>query len=279
LSAGIGSVVSRLMAQRNADSVLPEPVGARISVCSPRAMAGQPCTCGGVGSGKDVSNHARTAGENVSRTIAETVPTRCDRNSRQTARVELVVIVLALVLACAQPVPQVVRLLRTHSVEGVSSATTMLGVVVAVAWIAYGLARGLPTVYLLSFVFLAGYLVTATLLWQRGRRSGVGLAALLASGFVAVTAGLGWTALGLVLGAVAIAQFAPQVIEANRATDLSGLAPGTCVVWLLDGIVWGGYGLLVDDGPLLVYAVVMFGVGAGVLVPWFRWRTATLATA
>ena len=38
-----------LMAHRNAVSVLPLPVGARISVDSPRAIAGQPSVCGGVG--------------------------------------------------------------------------------------------------------------------------------------------------------------------------------------------------------------------------------------
>ena len=39
-----GSVISRSMPHRKAASVLPEPVGARISVWSPAAMAGQPCS-------------------------------------------------------------------------------------------------------------------------------------------------------------------------------------------------------------------------------------------
>ena len=56
------------MADRNAASVLPLPVGAQISVCAPAAMGGQPWTWAGVGSGKDVPNHARTAGENASST-------------------------------------------------------------------------------------------------------------------------------------------------------------------------------------------------------------------
>ena len=52
------------MHQRNAARVLPVPVGARISVDSPRAMAGHPWTCGLVGAGKTASNHSRTAGWN-----------------------------------------------------------------------------------------------------------------------------------------------------------------------------------------------------------------------
>ncbi len=41
--------MSRSMHQRNAASVLPEPVGARMRVESPRAIAGQPWSCGLVG--------------------------------------------------------------------------------------------------------------------------------------------------------------------------------------------------------------------------------------
>ena len=57
--SGGGSNISRLMHQRNPVSVLPLPVGASSSVLSPRAMAGQPCACGGVGASNDASNQLR----------------------------------------------------------------------------------------------------------------------------------------------------------------------------------------------------------------------------
>ena len=41
---------------KNAARVLPEPVGAAISVCCPRAMAGQPSACGSVGSPNSPAN-------------------------------------------------------------------------------------------------------------------------------------------------------------------------------------------------------------------------------
>ena len=44
------------------DSVLPVPVGAKISVFSPRAMTGQPWTCGAVGRGNVFRNHAAVIG-------------------------------------------------------------------------------------------------------------------------------------------------------------------------------------------------------------------------
>ncbi len=70
VSFDAGSNMSRLMHQRNAVSVFPLPVGARISVDSPRAMAGQPCTCGGVGASNESRNQSATAGWNRSSTAA-----------------------------------------------------------------------------------------------------------------------------------------------------------------------------------------------------------------
>src|SRR5881628_599118 len=51
--------------QRNAASVLPDPVGALMRTCSPVAIAGQACSCTGVGASKARSNHSRTAGVNT----------------------------------------------------------------------------------------------------------------------------------------------------------------------------------------------------------------------
>ncbi len=50
------------MHQKNAASVLPLPVGAISSACSPAAIRAQPCACTGVARSNDDSNHARAAG-------------------------------------------------------------------------------------------------------------------------------------------------------------------------------------------------------------------------
>src|SRR6185436_10720786 len=57
---GCGENINRSRHHRNAVNVLPLPVGARISVDSPRAIAGQPSACGAVGSSKAALNQART---------------------------------------------------------------------------------------------------------------------------------------------------------------------------------------------------------------------------
>ena len=46
-----------LIAVRNAASVLPEPVGAAMSVCRPAAIASQPRNCADVGSPTSAVNH------------------------------------------------------------------------------------------------------------------------------------------------------------------------------------------------------------------------------
>ena len=51
----------------NAARVFPDPVGATMSVCSPREMCGQPSTWGGVGRAKARTNQSATAGWNGAR--------------------------------------------------------------------------------------------------------------------------------------------------------------------------------------------------------------------
>src|SRR5688572_31099963 len=50
------------MAARNAASVLPDPVGAAISVCLPSAIDAHPCAWAAVGSPSAVWNHCWTSG-------------------------------------------------------------------------------------------------------------------------------------------------------------------------------------------------------------------------
>ena len=50
------------IAARNAASVLPEPVGAAMSVCRPARIAGQARVCGSVGAANARENQADTAG-------------------------------------------------------------------------------------------------------------------------------------------------------------------------------------------------------------------------
>ncbi len=192
---------------------------------------------------------------------------------------EMVLTGCAVVLALTQPVPQIVRLVRARSTAGVSGPTAWLGLAINLAWMAYGVARGLLPVTVLSTAYVAGYAGIVVLLVRGGNRRGPGTALAGAAGLAAVTVVGGWTTLGAVLALTVGAQFLPQVVEAWRSHDLTGLAPGTYVVCLLDGMVWGTYGIAVVDGPLMLYGVVMVTVAVLVLVPHRRWSRAVALAA
>ncbi len=74
------------MHNKNADNVLPEPVGAAINVSSPRAIAGQPSACACVGPcGKRRSNQVRTAGWNSANAAS---PCRCSWLAGSASRIQ-----------------------------------------------------------------------------------------------------------------------------------------------------------------------------------------------
>src|SRR5919108_5007640 len=73
------SNINRFKHHKNAVSVFPDPVGARIRVDSPRAMAGQPSRCGRVGASNDRRNHSRTGAWKRSREFTE----RAERSRRK----------------------------------------------------------------------------------------------------------------------------------------------------------------------------------------------------
>ncbi len=182
-----------------------------------------------------------------------------------------VVTACAVVVALAHPVPQIVRVLRTRSVAGVSGSTTWLGLAINLAWVSYGVARGLVPVAVLSTAYVLGYGVVGALLVARGNRRGIGTGALAGVGLAGLVVVGGWTALGTVLALAVLPQFLPQVVEAWRADDLTGLAPGTYLIAVLDGIVWGGFGVVAGDRPLMLYGLIMCSVAVAVLIPRYRW--------
>lgn len=191
---------------------------------------------------------------------------------------EQVVTALAVVLALTQPVPQVVRMLRTRSVAGVSGPTTWIGLAVNVAWMAYGVARGLVPVAVLSGAYVTGYVVVGTLLARGGNRRGIAWAVVAGAAMASLTLVGGWAQLGTVLALAVVPQHLPQVVEAWTSRDLTGLSRGSYVVGGLDGLVWGGFGVLVADGPLMLYGAAMCTVAVAVLTGRARWAASQVLT-
>jgi len=172
-------------------------------------------------------------------------------------------------------IPQPARLSRTGVAAGVSAVAAANSVTSASAWLAYGLTHGLLVVWAVSVVALVPGVWTVVLLRRQfGRTELLGSGAVVSLFVLFAVAGQLGTALAL--GVLVTA--GPQVWRAIRQSDLSGIAPATWVVAVVDALSWGTYGVVIADRALEGYGAVLFISAAVVLgrVGWTR-RTSPAA--
>ena len=177
---------------------------------------------------------------------------------------------LASILFISRLLPQPVRLVRTGLPEGVSPLAAMNAVIAETAWLVYGLQSGLVPVWAVSVAALVPGIWTIVLLRHQIRRHH-----LVRAGLWLVVIALAWVGgvLGAVLGATVLVSVGPQVWTAIREQDLRGLSVFTWLLALGDALLWGAYGLAVDDAALLGYAAVLFISAVIVLVRMVQTRS------
>lgn len=177
---------------------------------------------------------------------------------------------LASVLFISRLLPQPFRLVRTGLPEGVSPLAAMNAVISETAWLIYGLQAGLVPVWAVSVAALVPGIWTVVLLRGRVRRHHLVRAGL----WLAVIA-LAWAAgvLGVILGGTVLVSVGPQVWTALRERDLRGLSVYTWLLAIGDALMWGAYGLAVDDPALLGYAAVLVTSAVIVLVRMAQTRS------
>lgn len=163
--------------------------------------------------------------------------------------------------------PQPLRLARHGVADGVSALAAFNAVVAAVAWIAYGLWVALPVVWVVSVAALVPCIWQLVLLRHR-LTSGD-----LAAGLALVAALVGASVLGVLgvaLGGLVVVTAGPQVRQVYADHDLTGVAPATWWVALVDATTWGLYGLAVADPALLGYFAVLVTASVAVLLRLHR---------
>lgn len=167
---------------------------------------------------------------------------------------ETVLSVLAPAVFLVRLLPQPLRLARTGVGQGVSPMASFNQVLSEFAWLGYGLIQGSIPIWLVSGVALFPSLWQALLLLPRARRSDLAGAAVFA---VAIL--LAWSTglLGVMLGASVLVTTGPQVIEALRRSDLSGIAAATWWISLADAALWGALGWVTEDAALVGYWAVL----------------------
>ncbi len=171
--------------------------------------------------------------------------------------------VLASAVFLLRLLPQPVRLFRSGVAEGVSPMAAFNAVLVAFAWLYYGIDQRLPVVWLVSVLALVPGIWQSALLLHRTRRVDVvGAGAWALALLVAFAVGH----FGAVLGLGVVVTTGPQVVEVLRSDDVRGVAPSTWWISILDAVLWGLYGAALGDGPLIGYGVVLSTCAVVVLV-------------
>jgi uncharacterized protein with PQ loop repeat len=167
-------------------------------------------------------------------------------------------IIAATVLAATALIPQVVKLLRTRTPDGVSATWAAFGVVTNLAWAVYLTSQALWLTLPAVVMVVTGYGVTFALLRRLGSGTGapIGLGVGWAVTLASIGAIGGWSVLGTVLGFSYGVQVAPGVWTAYRAYRPVGISPGTWWIVLVEGLLWGYYGWWHGDAPLMIFAVV-----------------------
>lgn len=168
-------------------------------------------------------------------------------------------------------VPQPLRLARTGVDDGVSPMAAFNQLLSEGAWLTYGLIQSSLSIWLVSALalFPSGWQVL--LLLPRARRVDLLGGAVFAAAIVgAWSLGL----LGAMLGASVLVTTGPQVVEALRRDDLSGIAAATWWIAIVDAALWGALGWVTDDMALVGYWAVLTLCAVTVLarVAWTRRR-------
>ena len=155
-------------------------------------------------------------------------------------------------------VPQILRLLRTGRAEGVSATWAALGATINLGWLAFVVAEkvwiGIPSI----LVSILSFALTLMLLRRNGARIANALSACIVAAvfFAVVQLGFGWTALGTTLALSYIVQFTPSVTTAWRTHVPVALSPATWSLGLAESAGWSLYGVLIRNGPIILFGLV-----------------------
>lgn len=181
------------------------------------------------------------------------------------------VVIAATALGGAMAVPQAWKIARTRSARGVSGVWAAISMTVNVWWGVYAIGVDDIAIFPVAAISVMAYLVIALAVLRYGsdRRTAT-VAMMLASSaaiglvpVVALTLG-GWTAAGVVLGALYGVQLSPAVVAVYRAADVSGVSVATWVLALAEAVLWGVYGFAQIDPGIVALAVT--GTAASTLV-------------
>lgn len=166
-------------------------------------------------------------------------------------------------------------------VQGVSSGTWLLTVVVAELWFGYGLVFHVPAEIAANgpSALLAGLIVWLAARMRRTLGQSSAKAVVLTVGATAVAVAsvvlhAGWVLIVPAdLGAFCL--FLPQLAKVLREDDLVGVSTTTWMVGFVTSVAWGAYGLLIHQVPVWLPSTITIPSSIVIVVRVHRLRPAT----
>ncbi len=149
--------------------------------------------------------------------------------------------------------PQVFRVLRKRTVEGISVVGTIHGFAGSLLWSIYGIRAGEWFVAVPNAVtmFALGFVISAQVWYKVARFNFVLVSQLSVLTIGIATASISKSAIGLVAVTIGGTAIIPQTIRSARTSHQVGLSATTYALISIGSISWGVYGLLIED-PFVV---------------------------
>ena len=177
--------------------------------------------------------------------------------------------------------PQVVRVYRIDSVEGLAPSGTLHGLAACTLWTLYGSAQHVtPLVVSNSAIGVAMLLIAAAQIRHRTLRVGtltavaVAIIAVGATALAISTSFAGWVAI-----VVGVTSILPQTAYAAKADDLSAVSLPMYAILLLTAVLWSIYAVLIGNRIIVVTNALISPCALFVAVKAWRGRYAPAVLA
>lgn len=180
----------------------------------------------------------------------------------------------ATVVGAVLATPQLVRLVRTRNVEGLSLVGWQTALVLNIAWTVHGINIGqLPQILSSSLALFTTVPILVLMTGVLGRRfvptilPSLAVAAVM----IAVDLMLGSAAYGIVAIFPGIAITAAQSVELVRAEHVRGVSPVSLMLGFLNLTLWAVWAFLVNDSGTMIAVSVSWVVAVFNLI-WYWLR-------
>jgi len=170
--------------------------------------------------------------------------------------------------------PQLLRLLRTRNVDGLSLIAWQSILVVNLIWLAHGLRIDQPPQIVVNLVALCSTIpILVVLARSTGRRLPLVLAPCLAAAavIIAVDELVGSAAYGIAAIVPGVLSTIGQTLELVRARQIRGVSPLFMVLAFVNQVLWTTWAVLVND-PGSIIAASMMCLLTGVNLAWYLLR-------